>query len=297
MARGEDLQVEVDDVPAGDHVGVARAQALAQHRQERSLGRDAGDGRRGHRWPDEEHLPWTARASEGHRGDRASPVGLDVEGEPRQRRHGVGGGELRVHEDQVDAAARDRLAAEGDRPGQPEREQRVRRPGVLDVPRGRAARGQPPPGVLGRTPRQVDAGEGGAGEVGPAGEVEGGAVGVGEQGGGAGAVLGGHVHGGRRRGQHQGEAAPVLEPPSGQDAPGRGRVRPVLVPGRDDEAAHLGHPGALTRPQESTPGRQRGVLAGSGRPRCLGQLNSSPTLDADRPPLPQRFSSRSHRKT
>ena len=52
--------------------------------------------------------------------------------------------------------------------------------------------------------------------------------------------------GGRRRRQHQGEAAPVLEPPGSQDAPGRGRVRPVLVSGRDGEAAHLGHPGALT---------------------------------------------------
>jgi hypothetical protein len=85
VARGKDLQVEVDDVPAGDHVGVARAEALAQYCQERSLGGDAGDGRRGYRWPDEKHLPRTARASEGHRGDRAGPVGLDVEGEPRQR--------------------------------------------------------------------------------------------------------------------------------------------------------------------------------------------------------------------
>ncbi len=36
VASGEDLQVEVDDVPAGDHVGVARAEALAEHCQERS---------------------------------------------------------------------------------------------------------------------------------------------------------------------------------------------------------------------------------------------------------------------
>ena len=94
---------------------------------------------RGHRWPDEEHLPRTSRASEGHRGDRAGAVGLDVEGEPRQRRHGGGGDELRVDKDHVDAAARDRLAPEGDRPGHAEREQRVRGPGALDVPRGRAA--------------------------------------------------------------------------------------------------------------------------------------------------------------
>jgi hypothetical protein len=247
MARGEDLQVEVDDVPAGDHVGVTRAEALAQHRQERALGGDAGDGRRGHRWPDEEHLPRTARAGEGHRSDSAGLVGLDVEGEPGQRRHCSGGGELRVHEDQVDAAARDRLAAEGDRPGQPERASRASealgarcaaracrpRPAAARHPRpphpaGRGERGRR---RRGRTSRRDRGWRGGCGRA-------------------------RRRRGGRPR-RPRTRRAPARATPGRSCArpraarwPGcagtRGRARPVLVPGRDDEAAHLGHPGALT---------------------------------------------------
>ena len=116
----EDIETEVDDVPSGDHIRVARGDALGERREQPGLGRKRCDEWRWVRLADEEDFASSALPCQRNHRHRAVRIGLDVKREPLELRHNFTRRKRRLDEHAVDAAARLLLTANAHRTREPQ---------------------------------------------------------------------------------------------------------------------------------------------------------------------------------
>ena len=134
----EDEEVEVDHVPAGEHVRVELAHAGAEGRQQVLLGRE---GPRPVRTPaarrrQQEHLRDAAAVQADREQAAGRGIGLDVEGENGEPRRPVGGEDLGILEHEAEPGHVAPLAADLE--------------GAADAPVDQVPRGEADVGLVGR---------------------------------------------------------------------------------------------------------------------------------------------------